>query len=306
MLIYCAKLSLLFFNRRITASSLGPWTAIHYVLLTILCIFALFSILTTIFPCRPIPAHYSLVALMKAIPTGLHCLSPDAQNNIQIASRGMHIASDLLLLSLPVLIISRLRISVRKRFGIILLFCFGIVCTIASILRIIMYRIPILDFSCTLPFSSCPYPSQTVFTANKPIGDSHPIFEVDGIDAGFACIIASLPAYYPVLNKLLEYVSIFSIRSGLSKLYGSRKQHHSGGSSSNRDVGGDPSFLPSTKPKGTPGRPQDDDLAILTASRHSSHRDEEAIYDSYVELINRDTERKTGLENRTETGVENA
>jgi hypothetical protein len=87
--IYGAKLSLLFFNRRITSFTTGWWTKVHYTLLTLIASFGIFSIVTVLFPCRPVAAHFSLLSLVENMDNGLRCWDTLVQDNIQVASRAL-------------------------------------------------------------------------------------------------------------------------------------------------------------------------------------------------------------------------
>lgn len=146
--IYCCKISILFLNRRITALTTGPWKKIQYALLFILIVFGLFSFLATTLGCTPVLAHFNLIVLGQTDPSQLHCLPAKVQNNIQIVNRAFHISSDLMLLCIPLFILWQLQMPLRKKIGLGFLFCVGIVCTLASIMRNVVYATLPSDPTC--------------------------------------------------------------------------------------------------------------------------------------------------------------
>ena len=146
--MYSAKISLLFFNRRITSFTSGWWTRVHYTYLAILVIFFVISVSTLIFPCTPVGAHFSLYVLLNSVEDGLNCWPTQVSYNILVAIRVLHIFSDVMLLALPIVVLSRLQMPRQKKIAIGMLFCFGIICTVASIMRIALYQEPTIDWTC--------------------------------------------------------------------------------------------------------------------------------------------------------------
>ena len=143
--VYCAKVSIVFLYRRITASTSGAWKVVHWVMLGIIVSSGLVSVFGTAFSCIPASSHYSFVALAQTDPKSLHCIDV---NKYQIALRGLHIGTDLMLLSFPITVLYRLQMPTRKKFAIGWIFCFGIVCCICSVMRNIVYERPSEDFTC--------------------------------------------------------------------------------------------------------------------------------------------------------------
>lgn len=138
-------MSIVFLYRRITASTSGGWKLVHWIFLGIIVSCWLISVLGTAFSCVPAPSHYSYVALAKTDPKSLHCID---NNKFQLALRGLHIGTDLMLLSFPLILLYRLQMPTRKKFAIGWIFCFGIVCCICSIMRNVVYEKPSEDFTC--------------------------------------------------------------------------------------------------------------------------------------------------------------
>lgn len=108
-------------------------------------ILALFS---TIFECSPVKAHYNLQTLGSTLlkdPKLLHCVD---SNKLELANRWLHVITDLMLLSVPLIILYRLQMPTHKKFSIGFLFCFGTVCCVASIVRNYVWTHPTEDFPC--------------------------------------------------------------------------------------------------------------------------------------------------------------
>ena len=108
-------------------------------------ILALFS---TIFECAPVKAHYNLHALGSTLlenPKLLHCVD---STKLELANRWLHVITDLMLLSVPLIILYRLQMPTHKKLSIGFLFCFGIVCCVASIVRNYVWAHPSEDFTC--------------------------------------------------------------------------------------------------------------------------------------------------------------
>ena len=114
-----------------------------------------------------------------ADPKSLHCIN---STKLTLANRWLHVATDLLLLSVPLIILYRLQMPLRKKLSVGFIFCFGIVCVIASIQRNEVWKRPTEDFTF----------------------DSGTLIIWDLVDVNFAPIVASLPVYYPVLNWLFQ------------------------------------------------------------------------------------------------------
>lgn len=137
--VYCAKLSILFLNRRLTAFTRGWWIIAFWTVLALLVVFGLFSFLATLLSCFPVAAHFSLLRLGGTDPKSIHCLSHKVQNQIQNATRALHISSDLLLLSIPVLVLWKVQMARWDKIMVGSLFGFGVIAVLASIMRIVEY-----------------------------------------------------------------------------------------------------------------------------------------------------------------------
>ncbi|KAL6713905.1 hypothetical protein ACLMJK_008399 [Lecanora helva] len=177
--LYFSKISIVFNNRRLTAFTQGWWRIGHWVILAIICVCFLLALFTTVFECSPVKAHYNLIdfgTVLMRDPKSVHCIN---SSKLTLANRWLHVATDLLLLSVPLIILARLQMPLRKKLSIGFIFCFGIVCVIASIMRNEVWTHPTEDFTCNLIIW-------------------------DLVDVNFAPIVANLPVYYPVLNWLFR------------------------------------------------------------------------------------------------------
>lgn len=144
----------MFFIRRITVSTSTKWKHVHWGLLALITSCGLVSLFGTAFQCVPVTSRFTLLALAQTDRSQYHCIH---QNQFQIAVRGLHIGTDLILLSFPIILLSRLQMPIRDKIGICVLFSFGVVCVICSIMRNVVYQHPTEDYSCTfvaLTFSS--------------------------------------------------------------------------------------------------------------------------------------------------------
>lgn len=81
-----------------------------------------------------------------------HCIPPKARFNIQHAIRAIHIFTDLVLLSLPIIRLWNMQMPARKKVGICLLFSLGIISMLGSIMRIVLLvRHEMVDLPCRPP-----------------------------------------------------------------------------------------------------------------------------------------------------------
>ena len=146
--LYFAKISIVFNNRRLTALAQGWWQTGHWVVLGIICSCFALAILTTIFECSPVKSHYSLIdlgSLLMTSPKSLHCID---STKLELANRWLHVVTDLMLLSVPLIILYKLQMPWRKKFSVGFIFCFGTVCCVASIMRNEVWTHPTDDFTC--------------------------------------------------------------------------------------------------------------------------------------------------------------
>ena len=122
------------------------WAITHWVYLGVIITCMLISIFSVIFTCLPVPAHYNLIALAIAGEDhSLHCLD---QNKLQLALRALHIATDLALLAIPLIVLRQLQLPLRKKVQMGLLFSVGVMTCVASIMRNVVAGQSQVDVSC--------------------------------------------------------------------------------------------------------------------------------------------------------------
>jgi hypothetical protein len=143
--VYCSKLSLLFFIRRLTRDTSRVFNIIHWSLIPILICCGLISLLGTAFQCTPVWARWSFITLAEVNPADYKCLSALTFQN---ALRGMHIGTDIVLLLYPASILKSLQMPLKKKIGIAFVFSFGLLCVMCSIVRNIIFGKKRPDYTC--------------------------------------------------------------------------------------------------------------------------------------------------------------
>ncbi|KAF2469507.1 uncharacterized protein BDR25DRAFT_184256, partial [Lindgomyces ingoldianus] len=164
------KLSLLFFIRRLTRSTNS--IIFRYITIVLFCLIlacGLISLFGTAFQCIPIWARWSFITLAKVDRSKYKCLD---NTKFQTGLRAMHISTDLLLLIYPLFIFRSLQMPLRKKVGISVVFSFGMLCVMCSIVRNIIFGKKRPDYT---------YMAHDVYIWNM-------------LDITSACIVASLPA----------------------------------------------------------------------------------------------------------------
>ncbi|KAI2626748.1 hypothetical protein GGR54DRAFT_483420 [Hypoxylon sp. NC1633] len=129
------------------------------------------------FKCQPVSVFYSLISIGSlSDPHQLKCLS--GIDAISLSTRILHILTDVSLLCVPIIIMIRVQIPMRKKARIIAIFALGGMSTLASILR-----------------------NVDIFRYNDDITwQYYEVYAWNIVDICFAVIVASLPA----LNHLLD------------------------------------------------------------------------------------------------------
>lgn len=128
------KMSMAVFNMRITgmavrrAWSIGNWTFFSIVLA-----YTLLALLINIFQCVPAVTSFDYIAIGKrgAPPT---CIGVSEMNTIL---RAINITMDFCLLGVPIMVVSGLQMTRRKRMRIAALFAFGAIACIGSVMALI-------------------------------------------------------------------------------------------------------------------------------------------------------------------------
>lgn len=145
--VFLIKISIALANRRITGMTSKRWQIAHWIYLALLMSILPICVLLNLFPCSPIAVSFTLQAIAKVPdPRTIKCLDTDA---ISLATRSLHIVTDLLLLPVPIIIVWRLQMRLSRKVRLMLVFCVGIVSSIASIMRNILTSRIASDLTCT-------------------------------------------------------------------------------------------------------------------------------------------------------------
>lgn len=81
-------------------------------------------------------------------PRTIKCLD---ENVISLAPRIIHIVTDWLLLPVPLIIIWRLQMPLARKLRLMLVFCVGLISSVASIMRNILSKRVTTDLTCKSP-----------------------------------------------------------------------------------------------------------------------------------------------------------
>ena len=198
------KISIVFFNRRLTGLTSRPWQIAHWTLLGIILCFVTIAIFLSTLQCSPPAVHFSLMAVARTNPRQIKCL--DARN-FSLATRSMHIATDFVLLCVPIMVLYRLQMPLWRKLRLCVLFCFGAVSCAASVVRNVLIQKKTVDLTCKWAHTIGPWENACVLKCMRA-GDYVDIFAWNNVDVTFAAIVASLPT----LNVLIE--------AGLRKAHG--------------------------------------------------------------------------------------
>jgi len=188
--VFTVKTSIALANGRITGLQSQKWTIAYWISLFIVLGLLISTVTVNIFQCNPVRPFFSIIALGKMEdPADLKCIDINA---VSLSFRALHICTDWMLLSVPIIIIYRLNVSVTIKLRLAFVFGIGAMSSIATIVRE------------TIIFNDNPdvtYNEYTVYAWNI-------------VDVFFACIVASLPALNApadlVMKKTKELVSSMS------------------------------------------------------------------------------------------------
>ena len=102
------------------------------------------------FACSPVATTYTLQAVASiANPRTIRCLD---QNAISLATRTVHIVTDWLLLPVPLIIIYRLQMPLKRKLRLGFVFCLGLISSIATIVRNVLITKVTTDMTCEYMF----------------------------------------------------------------------------------------------------------------------------------------------------------
>lgn len=128
------------------------WQIAHWIYLALLLILLPICVLLGTFRCSPISTGFTMQAIAR-IPDSkaIQCLNVSAINT---ATRSLHIITDWLLLPVPIIIIWQLQMRLSQKIRLMLVFCMGVISSIASIMRVVLISRLTLDTNC-MSFISC-------------------------------------------------------------------------------------------------------------------------------------------------------
>ncbi|TVY51764.1 Satratoxin biosynthesis SC1 cluster protein 4 [Lachnellula cervina] len=128
-----AKLSILFLYRRLSPDK---WfrKCVYFMMGVIMC-YSIAILFSVIFPCKPISANWDVTI------TDGKCAD---KTKIYLATAGLNVITDILILALPIPMVWNLQMPRRRRIGLVGLFALGSATCVTSIIRLI-YLIPMLS-----------------------------------------------------------------------------------------------------------------------------------------------------------------
>ena len=135
---YCTvtmiKVSICFFNLRLTGVTSRAWRIYHYVILACLAGFALGVILTYTASCNPPMVRFSLSEFgRRDYMTKCTGALTGTQSNVAISI--LHVMFDLFLLPVPLIVIWRLQMALSQRIRLVFLFSIGLLSMVGAIMR---------------------------------------------------------------------------------------------------------------------------------------------------------------------------
>lgn len=125
------KISITLFNRRLTSLTSRRWMMAHYTFLFLLVCYIVITLFLEIFKCRPAASHYSLMRIGQ-VENSVKCL-PFYVLGIGLSS--VHVAFDFALLSVPLIILYKIKMDLSKKIRLAFLFSVGSVSCMASAMR---------------------------------------------------------------------------------------------------------------------------------------------------------------------------
>ena len=149
------KASIALQNQRISGMTSKTWRYTHYAYLTLVLLLLPTTVCLNLFQCTPVAVTYSLrsLALLDDPKNEVKCLGRvesrmQTRISIKIATRSLHVITDVALLFVPLFIIYRLQASLGKKLRIGFLFCIGLVSFLATIMRNVKINTPSVDATC--------------------------------------------------------------------------------------------------------------------------------------------------------------
>lgn len=126
------KISIIFFNRRLTGLTSRRWMFAHYGFLILVVIFMIFALFMEIFQCTgPPELKFSLIAKGR-YPNTSKCLDG---NKLGYSLAIVHSTFDFALLTVPLIVLYQMQMSTKKKIKLGFLFSIGALSCIGSVMR---------------------------------------------------------------------------------------------------------------------------------------------------------------------------
>ena len=103
----------------------------HYTFLFLLVCYIVITLFLEMFKCRPAASHYSLIRIGQ-VENSVQCLP---FYDLAVALSSVHVAFDLALLSVPLIILYKIKMDLAKKIRLGILFSVGSVSCMASGMR---------------------------------------------------------------------------------------------------------------------------------------------------------------------------
>ena len=132
MAVGLIKISIVFFNRRLTGLTSRRWMQAHYVFLALVVAFMITALFSELFQCTgPVSLKFSPLALGRH-PTPNKCLNG---NKLGYGLAIIHSTFDFALLTVPLIVLYRMQLSTSTKVRLGFLFSIGSVSCVGSVMR---------------------------------------------------------------------------------------------------------------------------------------------------------------------------
>ncbi|CZS93231.1 related to integral membrane protein PTH11 [Rhynchosporium agropyri] len=125
------KVSICFFNRRLTSMTSRPWLIFNNVFLVLLVAYIILSLFWTIFQCNPAFAGWDPIRVAKE-GKEFQCMS---DNIVGSTLSVIHVIMDFVLLSVPLIVLWKVRMGWGTKLRLYFVFSIGAVSCVGSVMR---------------------------------------------------------------------------------------------------------------------------------------------------------------------------
>lgn len=131
------KVSIIFFNRRLTGLTSYRWMIVHHVFLAITIAFMITALFSELYQCgSPVKLKFSLLEIGRYPQnTGSHFEKCIDGNKLGYGLAIIHSFLDFCLLTIPIIVLCQMKLSFSKKLRLIFLFSVGLVSCIGSVMR---------------------------------------------------------------------------------------------------------------------------------------------------------------------------